>query len=221
MIRTYPLALAAVCLGLSLFCASARAQITSGSIVYGPAPTNVGLAGTADATTLFAFAEQQNVTPAAPLNVNLAAPTTFPGAMVAGNATAAATIAAGTALNSFMLYSNNPAATGTVTYSGTITFNAPIVGVIFTSSLLDATDTQFGLAGTTYPTGDTARGLESADEFVQYISSNTLFVRFTTAGNVDQVRVFTTVPEPSALALCGAAGLTGAVFGLRRLRRRS
>ncbi len=220
MYRTYPLALTAALL-LGLFSTPSHAQVTTGSIVFGPAPVNVGINGAASATTLFAFAEQQSAFVTTPLTVSLTAPSVFPGAMTLGTATPSATIGAGTVLNSFMLYSNNPGATGSVTYSGTITFNTPIAGVIFTAGQLDATDGQFGLTTTNYPNGDPGRGLESADEFVQFVNANTLSVRFTTAGNVDQVRVFTTVPEPSASALCGAAFLSGTAFALRRLRRRA
>jgi hypothetical protein len=100
---------------------------------------------------------------------------------------------------------------------GTVTFNAPIIGVAFSDTFLDLSDAPCGALGTVYPTGFVGRGFNS----VGLISINANVLRFefrpTATGALDpeQVRVFTRgVPEPGALALLGLGGLTA----LRRRR---
>jgi MYXO-CTERM domain-containing protein len=95
--------------------------------------------------------------------------------------------------------------------SGTVTFDAPIVAVIFRDQQLDLSDPTFGSFGTVYPTGQFMRGMGNFGSVVS-ILGNTLTFNFvgSTAGTIDieQVRVLTVpVPAPGAAALLGLGGL--------------
>lgn len=108
---------------------------------------------------------------------------------------------------------------------GAVTFDAPIVALIFSQSRLDATDAIFGLSGILYPSGSggNARDLEQhnaqSDRIWLSADRQTLFYNWQVPGALDQVRVITAIPEPSALILAGL-GLAGLACG-QRYRRRS
>lgn len=100
---------------------------------------------------------------------------------------------------------------------GSVTFNTPIVGVIWKNSLLDITDAPLGSPGTVYPTSYFLRGLNATNSTVS-ILGNTISFSLTTntaAGEVAQIRVLThSVPAPGAAAL-----LVGAAIPATRRRR--
>lgn len=98
--------------------------------------------------------------------------------------------------------------------SGQVTFDGPIVAVMFNDATLDLSD-GLGAFGTTYPTGLVGRGLGGQSNVV--VLGNTirfnLFGSATGALDIEQVRVLThPVPAPGALAL--------AATGLVMIRRR-
>jgi len=101
---------------------------------------------------------------------------------------------------------------------GTVTFNNPIVGVIWKNALLDLTDGSLGWGGTAYPTTYFLRGLNALTSVVS-INANVLTFNITTntpVGEVGQIRVLThSVPGPGvpATVLAGAA-----LMGARRRR---
>jgi len=104
---------------------------------------------------------------------------------------------------SYQDYSGLPPAVGTVT------FNAPIVGVIFVGTTLDGTDVQWGAGGTTYPTLYPFRGLNFSSSFS--ILGNTISFNLSTISpviEVVQIRVLTApIPTPGPMALLGLGGL--------------
>lgn len=98
--------------------------------------------------------------------------------------------------------------------TGQITFDGPIVAVMFNDSTLDLSDF-VGAIGTTYPTGQVGRGI--GPQSTLSVLGNTL--RFTLAAglngalDIEQVRVLTQpVPAPGPLVL--------AASGLLMFRRR-
>lgn len=98
---------------------------------------------------------------------------------------------------------------GTPPATGTITFNNPIVAVIYKNGLLDISDPTAGAGGTTYPTGFFFRGLQTAPSSFVTISGNTLTFDLNTFHPVyviDQIRVLTQAPTPGSMALLGLAG---------------
>ena len=108
--------------------------------------------------------------------------------------------------------------TGVPGPTGTITFNGPIIGVIFRPLNLDNSDVPCGALGTTYPTGYPFRGLATTPVSFVTINSNVLTFDLKTMqpnNYVDQVRVITATPTPGSAALLGLAGLA---FVRRRAR---
>lgn len=99
---------------------------------------------------------------------------------------------------------------------GTVTFSMPILGVIFSDTLLDATDALLGWGGTTYPTTLAQRGMNPFGSLVA--NGNTLQFNFLSAAgfiDIEQVRVLTrAVPAPGGVCL----GVLGLAAGLRRRR---
>lgn len=114
----------------------------------------------------------------------------------------------------FIHYDNQ---TGTGPAIGTVTFNNPIVAVIYKGTILDSTDASPGALGTVYPTGYLWRGLATAPNSFVTISGNTLTFTLDTFSPVyvvDQIRVLTQAPTPGSVALLGVA----AAMGMRRRR---
>lgn len=105
---------------------------------------------------------------------------------------------------------------------GFVTFDAPIVGLIFLDSFLASTDGTFGLFGITYPTGTgaTARGLEGEDLIWLSADRKTLYYNWQIIGPFDTIRVLTTpVPEPVSLVVFGSLAVGGVVAVRRRMRK--
>lgn len=100
---------------------------------------------------------------------------------------------------------------GVVPVTGTVTFNLPIVAVIFGNNELDNTDFTAGSLGTIYPTTFPLRGLINAPTAFVTTNVNVLSFDLSTAftfTNVAQVRIITQAPAPGSAALLGLAGLT-------------
>lgn len=108
---------------------------------------------------------------------------------------------------------------GVIGASGTVTFNGPIIGVIFYATSLDNTDAPLGAFGTVYPTGYPFRGINTTMPSSCSILGNTItfsLANISPVGEVAQIRVLThSVPAPGAPAALALAGLLVA----RRRRR--
>lgn len=121
-------------------------------------------------------------------------------------------IAAGTFINSDVI-TMDPL--NGVSVRATITFNAPILAVIYTRGNLIASD--WLNAGTTY-SSPTGRGLETFDINNSYFSGNQLYLTWSSARPGDQIRVITgVVPEAATWAMMIAGfGLVGVAARRRR-----
>ena|SRR5579863_1867539 len=138
-------------------------------------------------------------------------------------------ITAGTTVSDAYFHSDPIERTGTV-FTGSVTFNSDILGVIALSATLSATDSIFGAAGLVYPGHDGGRGLEMVpgqDSFAISQDLRTLTFSVMTWGNVDEMRIITAgtpgkgneaaaAPEPGT-GLLLAAGF--AAFACRKLVR--
>jgi K319-like protein len=215
---------AAVVLGLATQDA-ARATIdaVSGQIELLPtAPPSVLFDALQSDSTMFAFAERQQVVLSAPLAVDF----TQPGTYALGTDLQPATIPAGTVVNSQFVSSNEatkPCGTCARQFEGTIHTDSPILGVILLSQTLDASD-YLGAPDTHYPTGLPGRKLElnvnQEDTVIEEIDRHTLVIhseiRLQAA---DQVRIVTqgnrapvvSAGEPVAGVEGSAVALAGSV----------
>jgi hypothetical protein len=138
--------------------------------------------------------DEKSVTLAAPLNV------------FSSTGGAAKVLAAGTRVQSHYVFYDPVAGS----FSGTVLFDKPILGVIWSTADMAVTDPVFGLKGVGY-NSVAATGLEPTDLFS--FSGSTLSVNWSASNPGDFVRVLTAiptaVPEPSSYAamLMGVAML--------------
>ena len=132
----------------------------------------------------------------------------------------AGVIAAGTRVDSHMIFLNKPTGgASTIFHTGvTWTFSGTILGVMSDSGgLLESASTAvLGAAGTAYPAGFTARGMEGADGYA--IAGAMLTVAMGVSQPGDWIRVVTlsAIPLPAALPLYGAGMAVLGLLGWRR-----
>lgn len=117
--------------------------------------------------------------------------------------------------NSYFLHADKDGALQV--FSGSITFDFPIAGIIFKGSTLNATDAALGAPGTLYANGDLRTfELDSAINFFT-ISPDLKTLSFETRvpHDIDNIRIVTHAPEPSSMALLGL-GIAGVISSRRR-----
>ncbi len=217
-------------------CTNIHAAIvsTSGAVSTISSPTSVSANTLESDTAIYAFNEQSNYLLTGDLSVDLLTSTGLSGSL-----------AAGTEVNSHFLHFD-PVGTADiydlvdVTLAGTITFDTPILALIWTG-LTDVDPDNLGLSdylgavGTTYGTNDVGRGAEMDDSFnfttdisesrrdyITLIDAYTISVDFYAHPiRADELRVVTAVsavPVPAAAWLFGS-GLIG-LLGLARKKRK-
>ena len=203
-----------------LFAAPASAGIISSTgaitVLLSP-PASVSDGALESDTEIFVFAEQVDVTLGAPLSAVLA----VANLAFAGDALpAAGTVLSGTVVNSYFFHADKVIESGSVTVSGTVTFEEDIVAVVARTANLLASDAPVGASGTAY--GSAAlRGLENADDLISISSDlRTIDIQFFHGSVEDHVRVLTSaaVPEPATALLLGL-GLAALAAATRRSRR--
>lgn len=117
----------------------------------------------------------------------------------ANNGTAIPGVISGVYDSHFIHFEGIP---GIIGVQGSVTFNAPIVAVMFNQPNLDLTDGPLGAGGTAYPTGYGLRGISAASIFS--IAGNVLnfqLISTVSPNDIEQIRVLTQVPAPGAAAL--------------------
>ncbi len=139
------------------------------------------------------FTERSSYILPSQIPVDIAPSGTFPVRATGVSAPSPSSVAAGTSVDSYFLFSNpvgNP--TQLVHYSVTITFSAPILGVIFKTATLDATNSSsvVGAVGTTYQIGPFG-GYEDPGDTVELVNANTIYVTTTTSDDIDSARIIT------------------------------
>ena len=193
---------------------------TTGQVVQIAAPASVVPGALESNHEIRAFAELQEFALPVDVIANVTAAGLYdqPGDLTPG------VIAAGAAVDSYLLHADKMGLCGNKLLTGSVTFDADILGVIVLGSNLNSSDAVLGAPGTTYPGSmwNLVRGLElrpSRDYLIVEPDLRTVQVHFRVGWAVDQIRVITAapgppVPEPAALVLL----LTGSMLALRRRR---
>lgn len=203
---------------------------TGGDMSYIMAPASVEAGALESSTNFWAFNEKQSYTLTTDLLVD---------ELLA--ASASGVISAGTTVNSYFIHAD-PMGDSTlpedaVTLVGTITFDTPILGLIWSGvaceycpaspMYIDASD-YLGSASTIYPTGGLGRGMEMDDFYAgngtqDFITISADGYSLTTVSSAalplrsDQLRVITAVvPLPPAFWLLGTGLVALAGVGWRR-----
>jgi hypothetical protein len=163
------------------------------------------------------FNEQQNLF----LTQNLAVDSIVNGKVEKTKFSTAGTsfISAGKKINSHMIFLNQKdGQTGTIKAESIWTFDGKILGVMsdLNGSLLSASDSLLGAAGTTYGQAFSNRGMETGDTY-SVLSPSELKVNMNITQPGDWIRVITEasdlsstpVPEPTTLVTLFAVGALG------------
>ena len=169
-------------------------------------------------STAILFQERANLTLGSPLPVDITPTGAYPSKYTSVGQLNGSNIAAGTAVDSYLVYSDPVGKPNTpVHYASTLTFNTPILGAIVEDATLNATDGPVGAPGTTYSTAPN-RGLElganpiGADQ-VELLSPNAIHLDLSTSVDVDEVRVITagsaggTSPAPQYTEVASDGGI--------------
>jgi hypothetical protein len=202
-----------------LVCATGFAAIisTTGQVsIISPPPSVVVNTGLLSNTTEFLFQETANFVLPSAVEVNA----TLPGTYNSNASLTPGSIPSGTDVDSYYLHSNSVDATNQ-SYSGSITFSTPVLGLIVLDAQFASSNGILGAPGTAY--SSSGQGYELGSPDVISLSADRLTVTFSNSLSTasDDVRIITAspVPEPATVIL-SAIGL-GWVAVLRRRRTRS
>ncbi len=194
--------LASLALGtIALAAGTATAAITgvTGQTTWLNTPPAACTITTLTGLNAYVWDEQQNLNTSGVFANMTNNPCPAPGAAIPG-------VVSGIIDSHFIHLENNTGAVGGV---GTVTFQDPIVGVIFLAADMDNTDALLGAGGTTYPTFFPFRDL-TFNSSTFSINGNTMSFQLDNLSpvlGVVQARILTQVPAPGAAAVVGLAGL--------------
>ena len=209
-----PIAVAMMVVGVVAFALPAGASIgsVSGEIVQIAPPPSVLFGALQSDDHMFAFDEQQNVTLAAALPVDISQPGQY-GPDCGCDPLTPGAISAGTTVSSLFVHAD-PIGTKkpSTVLDATIVTTTPIIGIEVCGAAkpsvcggnhgLDASDAVLGAPGTQYPTGVFGRGMNfdtQNDFLVWMVDNHTVQIQTSTAAHADQVRIITAgAPPPPA-----------------------
>ncbi|MBI1730843.1 hypothetical protein HY229_07875 [Candidatus Acetothermia bacterium] len=173
---------------------------TSGDIVQVAAPSSVQEGAMESNTTLKLFPEAKSLTLSQNVLVNLTGTGTFQNLTCIPTGT----LLANSIVDSYFFHSDpvGVLTDGGVSYTGAVTFDHDVIGLLVTDKTLDASDSILGAPGVSYPKDD-FRGLEvvaNNDRATIATDRRTLQLELHTFNKVDEVRVITLVSGPGIQA---------------------
>lgn len=185
----------------------------SGAVTEATPPINLTDGNWQSSTEIRAFQEQQDFVLPQAVSVDITVPGTSPNSTDSN--LSPGTIPAGTVVDSYFLHFDpvgKPA--HPVELTGSITLDAPIIGIIAEDDTLEASNSVLGIQGDAYPDG----GLElnpagggTSDVLTWEANNQTVDVDWRASSQSDNIRIITEaspVPEPStALLAIAFAGL--------------
>jgi hypothetical protein len=193
--------------------ASASVIVTGQLVVPNPIPTDLTESGpTANSSLFYLIPEVSNVI----------LPQDVPAGGIIGGM-----IPMGTKIDAYIIHADTLALAGTI-YTGSVTFDTPILGIYVKDATLDFSDTlatDYGSPILIYPTGFANRGLElppdGVDSVILSPDHRTITLTLNTSvSSLDELRlmVATPVPEPASIGMAGL-GLVSLGFVAYRRRR--
>jgi len=194
---------------------------TSGVTVLSSPPASLLPGALTSDSTIYGFTETTNLTLTSALNVGISTPGTW----ICCNSLPGGTIAAGTEVDSYLLYASpvtDQSGQSFRDFQGSFTVGPgqKIIGIIVGYKNLSNTDALLGYPGTMYPPSNlNLGGLENTDEVILGPNSQSVYVNFHIAvGGDDMIRILTSTPEPAGFALLGS-GLLALALWKRRFAR--
>jgi len=197
---------------------SATAMTVSGDILLlSAAPSDAGTGSLISAKHAFAWAEQSNISLTAPLSVDVIplqnnAAGTYNSGKRSVQSAWSGTITSGS-YDSFIVHADKSGKKAV--FTGSITFDTDIAGLLFRHRKLVMTDVLLGAVGTTYAEPDEKRGFPlrgSKNWFNILPDQRTLEFQTVARKNINELRVLTmsrvqttTVPLPASVWLFGSA----------------
>lgn len=158
---------------------------TGGAVSLVPAPPSVQNEAWESDTAIRVFAERQGVTLANGLALDIDAPGDYSQFSSLGVKTAPA----GATVNSYMAHVDPVGKpSSSLSFAGSITFTAPILGLILQANQLTASDPLLGAPATSYP--GQSRGVDDTEDFVHLSADRrTLVVHLIADIHVDEIRI--------------------------------
>ena len=148
----------------------------SGAIQFESPPPVVSATTGQSNTAINFFTERTDAVLPTTTPIDITPGTSFPTNYYGNTNLTPGTLAAGTAVDSYFMYSNPVGQpSNTYTYTATLTLSAPILGVIVTPNTLTETNANLGAPGTTYGTSAVGDGLETTDR-VELVRASTIYL---------------------------------------------
>lgn len=196
---------------LSLFCcelpeAYSSVVSTTGSVFQIAPPASAALDALESNTVAELFTERSSVL----LVNNITADVMQPGAVDSQITLSPGQISAGQRVDSYLIHVDPIGSLGSLpfTYQGSVTFDTPILGLVWSTVNLNASDAALGAPATLYGPINSFRGYEGPglaspmDSLVLSPDRLTLSLALRTTQYYDQIRIVTaSVPEPATIAL--------------------
>ena len=164
----------------------------SGPVLFESPPPIVSYGTGESNTTLNFFTERTNFALPTTTPIDITPGPSFPTTYTGTGDLTPGTLAAGTAVDTYFMYSNPVGQPETLYhYIATFTFSAPILGLVVTSSTLSATNVSLGAAGTSYDIPGTGLENDGDGDAIELVGASTIHVEFATSVGIDAIRVIT------------------------------
>ncbi len=181
----------------------------SGALMIDSTPPPLVSLGTQESDSVMnLFTERTDDTLAKPLPVDITPNGNFPAKYDGIDSLTPSDVAAGTTIDSYFLKSEpvGPTRPGDYyAYSATITFSAPILGVMVTTGTLNDTNKDVGAIGTTYDL-QAGAGLEDDGDSVELVGPSTIYVSLFTSNEMDCLRIITESTPSTGGSTSGSGG---------------
>ena len=186
----------------------------SGAVLFESPPPLVSAATGESNTAINFFTERTDLALPTTTPIDITPGSSFPTNYDGTANLTPSTLAAGTAVDSYFMYSNPVGEPNKIyNYTASLTFSAPILGVIVTPNTLTETNASLGAPGTTYETSGASDGLENTDDRVELVRPSTIYLDFETTNDIDSIRIITAATPGTSASGTSGDGSAGYAAG--------